>query len=362
MQLALIGKLSLGVICDAGSVCRTDIQSTRPLAAQLLKGKTVQQVEQMVPLLFGVCGQAQGAAASAALDAARQGAHAAAGAGERGVACEAMQEHLWRLLLDWPQLLGLEQQAQLFAGWFGLLRRISADEIGMETFLREFERDCLGMTAAEWQGLDGHQALQSWWRRADSAVARLLATLASLEQGRQPAHERRLLPAWTAAGAHQACAARWNADFSARPDWQGAAAETGAWSYYADRPLLRDVWQQSESKVLARLLARICDVVEMASGRAAPRLDAASTGAGEGIAVVRTARGLLMHRARVAAGTVLEYAIVAPTEWNFHPHGAFAQGLCGVAERDPHRLRQLARIEALSLDPCVAYEIEVLHA
>ena len=39
-----------------------------------------------------------------------------------------------------------------------------------------------------------------------------------------------------------------------------------------------------------------------------------------------------------------------------------AQDLRGVKERDRERLRQLAHIEALSLDPCVAYEIEVRHA
>ena len=140
------------------------------------------------------------------------------------------------------------------------------------------------------------------------------------------------------------------------------AAETGAWAYYAESPLLRDVWRQSRSKALVRLLARLCDVVEMANGSAAPRLDVASPAAGAGIAVVRTARGLLMHHVNLAAAKVADYAIVAPTEWNFHPAGAFAQDLRGVAEQDAERLQQLAHIEALSLDPCVAYEIEIRHA
>jgi hypothetical protein len=362
MQLTDAGKLSLGVICDADSVCGTDIRSTRPLAAQVLKGRTAEQVRQIVPLLFNVCGHAQGAAANAALHAARQAAWPAVAVTERWIACEAMQEHLWRLMLDWPKLLGLAQQEQRFASWHALLRKIGAGEVDMGIFLREFERDGLGMTAAEWQQLDGYQALQTWWRGADSMVARSLATLAGLEHGRQDACESRLLPAWSAADAQQACAGRWGANFSARPEWQGVAPETGAWSYFADRPLLRDAWQQSGSKALVRLLARIWDVVEMASGSAAPRLDAASPAAGEGIAVVRTARGLLMHHARVSGEKVADYAIVAPTEWNFHPDGAFAQGMSGLKERDTERLRRLAHIEALSLDPCVAYEIEVHHA
>jgi len=361
MPLVDVGKITLGVVWDGHAVSGTDIRSTRPLAAQLLPGKTPAQVLQIVPLLFSVCGRAQGAAAEAALHAAQRNALPEVTATERLIACEAMQEHLWRLMLDWPKLLGLAQPEQRFAAWYALLRKIAAGEPGMAVFLQEFERDWLGMPLAEWRGLDGYQALQNWWRKADSPAAQLLAKLAGLEQGRHGVPESRLLPAWSAAAAQQACAGSWGAAFAARPEWRGAAAETGAWAYYADSPLLYDVRQQGGSKALLRLLARLCDVVEMASG-GAPRLDVASPAAGEGIAVVRTARGLLMHHVRLAAGQVTDYAIIAPTEWNFHPDGAFAQDLRGIKERDAERLRQLAHIEALSLDPCVAYEIGVRHA
>jgi Ni,Fe-hydrogenase I large subunit len=97
----------------------------------------------------------------------------------------------------------------------------------------------------------------------------------------------------------------------------------------------------------------------MAGGNAAKRLDADSPEAGEGIAVVRTARGLLMHHVRLAEEKVTEYQIVAPTEWNFHPQGAFVQDLRGLLVPDGERLKQFAHIEAMSLDPCVAYEIEI---
>ena len=356
------GKLTLAVIWDGDSVCATDIRSTRPMAAQVLIGKTPAQVLQIVPLLFSVCGRAQGAAAGAALQAAQHGDPAASATVERMIVCEVMQEHLWRVMLDWPKLTGLVRQEQRFAAWYAMLRKIAAGEIDMSVFLHEFERDCLGMPVAEWREFDSYQALQTWWSKAHSSVAQLLAKLDELGQSRRVSSGIRLLPAWTAAEANQACAGSWDADFSARPDWLGDAAETGAWTYFSGNSLLRDVWQQSGMKALTRLLARVMDVVEMASGCAAPRLDAASPSAGAGIAVVHTARGLLMHHVRVAAEKVAEYAIVAPTEWNFHPNGAFAQDMRGLAERDMERLQQLARIEALSLDPCVAYEIEVRHA
>ena len=357
-----VGKLTLVVVRDGYSVSATQIRSTRPMAAKILKGKTPAQVLQIVPLLFSVCGRAQGAAASAALQAAQQGSSTISAAVERTIVCEAMQEHLWRVMLDWPKLLGLPQQEQHFTAWYSMLRKIGAGEIDMPVFLSEFERDGLGMPLAEWRALDNYHALQIWFSKAHSPMAQLLFKLDELKHDRASPTRFNLLPAWTAAEAHQACAGKWNANFSARPEWLGGAAETGAWAYFADNHLLRDVEQQGRPKALIRLLSRVMDVVEMASGCAAPRLDVVSPAAGEGIAVVRTARGLLMHHVHMAAETVKEYEIVAPTEWNFHPDGAFAQDLRGLVEMDAGHLQQMAHIEVLSLDPCVAYEVELRDA
>ncbi len=354
------GKLTLGVVWDGKSVTATEIRSTRPMPAQILKGRTPAQVRQIVPMLFSVCGQAQRAAAAAAMHAAQHASPPAAGM-ERTIACEAVQEHLWRLMLDWPKLFGVVPQERKFAGWHAMLREIAAGRAGMDTFLREFESDELGMPVAEWRALDSLQALQQWWRKADSPVAQLLAKLTET-QAREHARDIGWLPAWSAAEIHRSCAGKWDADFSACPTWRGEAAETGVWTYYDDSPLLHDVWRQSRSQPLTRLLARIMDVVEMAEGSAAPRLDAASAAAGEGIALVRTARGLLIHRVRIVAEKVADYAIVAPTEWNFHPAGAFAQDMIGLETGSAEELKRRAQIAALSLDPCVVYEIEVRHA
>jgi uptake hydrogenase large subunit len=357
-----VGKLTLGVVWDGVSVSATDIRSTRPMAAQILKGKTPAQVLQIVPLLFSVCGKAQGAAAGTALQAARQVEAAVSSTAERMIVCEAIQEHLWRLMLDWTKLLGLPRQEQRFAGWYALLRKVAAGEAELSVFLHEYERDCMGMPAAEWCAMDGYHALQEWALKAHSPLALLLRTLDEIEFGKHKANGGRLLPAWTAAEAAKACSTRWDSAFSARPDWLGEAAETGAWTYYADNTMLLDVWRQSGSKAMTRLLARIMDIVEMASGRAVPRLDVASPAADEGIAVVRTARGLLMHHVRLASEMVVDYAIVAPTEWNFHPDGTFVQDMRDLKGIDGQDLQQLAHIEAMSLDPCVAYEVEIRHA
>lgn len=353
------GKLTLGVVWDGESVVATEITSTRPMAAQVLKGKTPTQVVQIVPLLFSVCGRAQGAAASVALLAAMREESPAVAAMERSIVCEALQEHLWRLMLDWPDLLGIPQDDKQFAGWFALLRKTGAGEAELATFRHEFERETLGMTTAEWRKMSTYAEVQVWWRKSESVLARVLARLDELPQSRTTRSATRLLPGWSAEEALLACAGKWDVRFAARPEWQSAAAETGAWSYHANSPLLNDVWQQSGSKALTRLLARLLDMVELAGGTAAPRLSMASPAADEGVAAVRTARGLLLHRVSLDGDLVADYQIVAPTEWNFHPAGSFAQDLCGLAEHDGGLLEFCAQIEVMSLDPCVAYEVEI---
>jgi Ni,Fe-hydrogenase I large subunit len=83
---------------------------------------------------------------------------------------------------------------------------------------------------------------------------------------------------------------------------------------------------------------------------------------GEGIAAVQTARGVLLHRVRFDSGRVADYQIVAPTEWNFHPEGAFVRGIAGMAARDAAEAERRTVLAAQTLDPCVALRIEVGHA
>lgn len=356
------GRLALSVLWDGERVQGTEIASTRPMASQILKGKTPTQVMQLVPLLFSVCGRAQGAAASVALLAAMREQSPAVAAMQRSIACEAMQEHLWRLTLDWPELLGLPQQDRTFAAWYGQLRAIGAGEAEMVEFLPSFERDALGMKAAQWCTIQTYADMQRWWQQHGGPLGQVLARLDGLPQAHGALSPPRLLPAWSAQETQRECSGKWDMAFAAQPEWQGRAAETGAWSYYADTPLLQDVWQQSGSKPLTRMLARVLDLVTLADGAGAVRLDMASPAADEGIATVRTARGLLLHHVKLDGDNVAEYHIVAPTEWNFHPHGAFAQDLAGGAEHDGGLLEFRAQVEAMSLDPCVPYEVEIKGA
>ncbi|HEY3326553.1 MAG TPA: nickel-dependent hydrogenase large subunit [Novimethylophilus sp.] len=359
--MADTGKLSLRIHWDVKAVGKVEIASSRPQAFQLLRARAPEHAVQMAPLLFSLCGKAQGAAAAAAVAAAQGRALPDAAGLERSIACEALQEHLWRLLLDWPILFGLPRMQTEFVRWHGMLREIAAGRGEMRALRSELEHGWLGMSGDGWRTLDSCRALQSWWHESDSPAAHLLAAIDEAGDGVQAVCTP-LLPAWGANDALLACAGSWTPDFAARPAWAGRPAETGALAWHAAKPPLRDMLHRRPSRILARVLARAYDVLELADATAAPRLDRASAEKGAGLAVVRTARGLLMHHVRIAAGLVEDYCVVAPTEWNFHPRGALAEGLNGMTENDEARLVKLAGIHALSLDPCVEYGMEVCHA
>ena len=55
--------------------------------------------------------------------------------------------------------------------------------------------------------------------------------------------------------------------------------------------------------------------------------------------------------------SIADYAVVEPTEWNFHPQGAFAREAGRIVGKDDAAVKRLAQGLALSLDPCVEYEV-----
>jgi coenzyme F420-reducing hydrogenase alpha subunit len=102
------GEIHIELTYRAGQVGSVKIGSSRPEAARVLIGKSPEQVLSMVPLLFSLCGNAQAYAALQACRAA-MGMPAepeAEAARECLVQLETVREHAWRILLDWPVLLG----------------------------------------------------------------------------------------------------------------------------------------------------------------------------------------------------------------------------------------------------------------
>lgn len=323
------GGVQLTVDWSGGQIVAARVECRRPKAAHLLEGRSVAEVEALAPRLFSLCGHAQGAAAKLATAAAR-GEDGAVLAEQlcRGVAREAIGEHLWRLLLDWPPLSGGMQEKETFLRW---------------------RKHLLSLRTPQEEALFARELLQ--W----------LPSLAEFPcPERAVAAPAQLLPwrdadAWTAIGVDSV--------FAAAPMLGGQPAETGPLARQAADPevvaLLAD-----HRRVAARVAARRADLRFLAQALLDPSLllgwlGAAPVSAGIGLARVETARGLLLHLTQVKDDRVEAYVIVAPTEWNFHPRGAFVGEIVGSLAATRDAAAMLARRLALALDPCVSCELVV---
>lgn len=106
------GRVILRLTIVDGRVAATAVNSLRPDVTRLLRGKSAEQAVALVPLIYSLCGKAQGIAARAALAAAR-GVRAAAHVDAEALS-EAAREHAWQLLVNWPRQLGLAADEPFF--------------------------------------------------------------------------------------------------------------------------------------------------------------------------------------------------------------------------------------------------------
>jgi hypothetical protein len=300
------GSVSLRLTIADGRVAAVAVTCRRPVVARVLVGQSAEQAVSLLPLLFSVCGRAQGEAARLALRAAR--GEAVAPRQDVAVAREIAGEHLWRLLLDWPRALGLPTQ---------------------EALLAEARRRLAEPDFADWAAT-----------RLTPVLDRLVAALAALPMA--AASPVPLLPPMTAAQT----LAEWprlDDAFAAGPSWRGGAAETGA--------LARLSGSANPHPLLARIEARRAEVLappaEVSAVPVAPSV---------GRAVVATARGMLMHEISLTGDRVADYVIVAPTEWNCHGRGPLVSWLAGLTGDEA---RTLAPLALLALDPCVPSRIDL---
>jgi hypothetical protein len=352
--VSLRGKLTLSLRSEQGGVAKVEIVSTRPQAATLLKGKTPPRAVHLAPLIFSLCGGAQGVAAEAALTAAAGGTPDGAQLAHWALSVrrEAATEHLWRLMLDWPHLTGLERLEAEYASCRRHCLLAKADD-ELAVALQAAMPALLGMPAQEWLAQDG-QAFARWREQARAFGARILRRM---PEG-ACANAVPFLPAtaaqdWVRLGEEIA-----TPEFARFPVWHGKPHETGALARTHGHALVAPVLETGR-RLDARVLARLVELAQWASGeigRAQDWMDAAPCGEHAGLARVETARGVLLHRARVEDGAIAHYAVVAPTEWNFHPQGAFAHEAACLAGAEAEVMRQ-ANALALSLDPCVEYEV-----
>jgi coenzyme F420-reducing hydrogenase alpha subunit len=364
MSSGLEGRIDIRLSCTGDAVTDVTIRSSRPqLAQKLMAGRGPDEIADLAGLIFSLCGKAQRVAAQAACEAARsqtpgRDEHRQR---EHAVLMERAREHAWRLLLDWPEQAGRSPDMP------SLLALRQAEPARFADVLDGLlETVLLGESPTQWaeRNLAGFDA---WRHHGATQIARLFADLGDgpdLGMSRVP-----MLPALPQLDsvlatdlARQALA---DAAFCSAPCWLGEPAETGALARVSDHPMLEDWIAERGRGAGARLLARLLELAGLPQ-----RLRDEAGQSGEirswtleddvGMAGVETSRGLLLHVVRLHDGRVADYRIVAPTEWNFHPRGPLAEALAGLPAGPGLEAR--ARLVSQSLDPCVAYGVELSDA
>ena len=382
----LEGEITVTLTHDGRTVRHVGVRSTRPqVAARLLTGKTAMDAAGTIPLLYAVCGGAQGAAAASALAAAGAAGFAAdAPTRAGGILVESLQEGFWHLLIGWPNAMASPPHVTPVTTARYLIATSTrtpdgADLLGDEAAMRVLagglariaQKAIFGIAPDAFHAFGRLADLEAWVAAADTLPAKLLRHVIA-EHRPGPREEAALMPApgRDALAGDIARAIAGEAGFASAPTWRGRPVETGALARMCGHPLVAACEARYGRTAVTRIVARITELAatlsELAAGAdapaAAPRVQSIVLGPGTGLGAVETARGLLLHRARVHDECVVDYQIVAPTEWNFHPQGPLVCTLTGIAANDePDVLRQ-ARLAVHTLDPCVACRVEVAHA
>ncbi|WP_341646788.1 hypothetical protein [Thauera sp. SDU_THAU2] len=292
-------------------------------------------------------------------------------ASERELAAEAADDHLQKLLIDWPLCLDMDARPSRHAEFH---RRLSTRTDAASCF--ELGGDILDLVAREMLGgffnsIRLPHSLAEFAERADrggilGAALRELINLGP-SQPRQ-GHAVPILGKLSAAAWVSAIGTWPTAEFVTRPTFAGEPAETGPLARHTVSPLVRLLLERGH-RVSARLFSKAIDLADCASrlrypftDDVPPMLDAAQAAPGIGLARVSTARGVLLCWVRVEAGLIADCAIVPADAWNFHPQGAFCREACIEAAETPEAARHRLLLLALALDPATPCRIELADA
>ncbi|HEX6018206.1 MAG TPA: nickel-dependent hydrogenase large subunit [Burkholderiaceae bacterium] len=361
--MSLEGALHIGLRLHGGRIAGVHVRSTRPdVARALLAGRTRAELAATVPQLFAICTRSQ----AVACDLACAAAAGEALASERlqrcaaAVATEQVRECAWRTLLAWPQAIDEAATPDSVAA-ARLARHFGPDSNGGGDAIA---RAAFGCSAGDWLTMQTLPDLDRWIDAGATAAARFVREVRDEDAARECA-EPIDATGWlaaaddTAALADLSTACDDDPTFARHPRWRGLPAETGALARQRDVPLVAALLARSHTRVPARFVARLRELALWLDGRGEAQLGAQALPAGGGIGWVENARGLLAHCVRMSGERASAYALITPTDWNFHPAGALDQALAGAAVADAQAARRLAARVADSLDPCVTYRVEV---
>lgn len=338
--------------------------------SRLLSGRTATEVIAIVPSLFSLCGTAHAAAAAAALEsAARHEADDVTTALRLSlVLMERVREHLLRIALDWPLLLGEAPDIKTAQSAMSLLSEFrSALDPDGAVFLypqakaadRDVARTLIATAVAIaesrifreelpiWQIRQDQASLKKWAASGDAVAARLLSMLLARDVE------------WSGIGSP-----RYLNDFETIEPVETAdvVPETSPLERRRNHRLLA----LAQTPTLAtRYLARLVDLSETLKelqdlfAENHRFLISRKGDCPRGVGFAETARGRLTHIAKLQDGVVEDYRIISPTRWNFAARGVASRCLGKLpGGSDEARIEQAGLVIG-AIDPCVGHTVRI---
>lgn len=379
------GRLEIRLQRHGATVAAEIVQGRPTLPRKFLIGRHPDELVALLPKLFAVCSVAQGSAAAFACESASGVTVDRRRATRRriAVALETAREHLFRLILGVADALGEAPAPRNLAGLRALaqgIRAIPGSDDGWMLNTRRMLETVQALVEANFfrDDTDADPEVEAdrflhWVDARGSPFARFVAGLvdSAVDGGGLPVTVLpELDPTAVAARMLGAC----GAEFAATPTWMDSPRETTPFARQRHAPLLvgldrrfgdgigtRLVARQVE---LCRLIPRLFEDITLLDKDAGP-VDASAMaqegrqedlGEGIGVAQVETARGRLIHAARIRDGRIADYRILAPTEWNFHPRGPVVARLSRLSGSE---IEKQARLWIDAFDPCVPYLVTV---
>lgn len=403
--------LSLAMHAQHAEVCGVTVRSSRTLnVTDLFTGLTYPQVLPMIGQLFSLCANAQSCAAVRAFEnaSATPCSPQVANLRQAAVDIESLREQLWRLLLRWPAFSGQAPNKAAMAKVLQSKKQFDTATGGLALFhtpglqhqacdfmaVREAVDTMVGILEQYVLGTD----CQTWLKR-DSALTPSAVTAEMNNHQQQPSIAEQFthtlhangwqyacptsepaLPAFDETALRQLVTSMQEPAFIAQPHYHGNTCETSSFTRMSAKQqnVLR---QQYGDGLWARAVAVLNEVTALANNLRAffaedstekatyPHSDDNNIVA---LGHVRAARGQLFHSVtldgtlnRQQAGDcdkmqIQRYRILAPTEWNFHPHGVVESGLLGLIDTKA-AIEQQARLFIELLDPCVGYQLHFVE-
>lgn len=363
------GAITIDIELADCRVRSVDIKSTRPYAiARVFIGRSVDDVPAQVERLYSLCGRSHGLAAARAAAAAfgRPISPARRASDTIGLAAERIAETLRGTVLGGLSVhpatidpaIAVPLREALSAARTLIMHGLSSGKHSGEQSPGLVERlaeslQKLGFPSSP-DGVPGH----------DTPIGRLLhdAESETVFHARSPdmltdSDDPEVIEALRSQGE----------SFSAAPVLPGRVAETGAYARHWQRTAM------APTALAARLCARLLDVAECidmlkgaVSGALPPEADpirAEKIGPGEAFAALESPRGRLYHLVQAnELRDVTRYAILAPTEWNFHVRGPLVETLRGAeVGAGAEARRRMSRLIA-AFDPCVSFDLRLTEA